>query len=206
MATPEPHPYRQLNYPVNNLEQNFDQTKKIQVRANIGIPTSVDQTNKVLGVTAATGELGWVPQSGGSRLYIPENWFNVTSANYSTTAAVSSDHLSEVAAFLSAHSDILATVFFTVSSGTVTEVGVNPRLYVSYVNTISQIYTSEKTPFRVSTDSIDGVNTFPKSGSGQNLVRSNIDIESATSISILVNWSSAQFTATLSSVLLDALT
>ena len=60
MATPEPYPYRQLNYPVNNLEQNFDQTKKIQVRENIGIPTSIDQTDKVLGVTAATGELDWL--------------------------------------------------------------------------------------------------------------------------------------------------
>ncbi len=65
MATPEPHPYRQLNYPVNNLEQNFDQTKKIQVRANIGIPTSVNKTGQVLTVGESTGELEWATVSGG---------------------------------------------------------------------------------------------------------------------------------------------
>lgn len=78
MATPEPHPYRQLNYPVNNLEQNFDQTKKLQVRANIGIPTSVNQTDKVLGVTAATGELGWVPQSGATPAYSEGNMIDIS--------------------------------------------------------------------------------------------------------------------------------
>ena len=65
MATPEPNPYRQLNYPVNNLEQNFDQTKKIQVRANIGIPTSVNKAGQVLTVGDSTGELEWATVSGG---------------------------------------------------------------------------------------------------------------------------------------------
>jgi hypothetical protein len=65
MATPEPYPYRQLNYPVNNLEQNFDQTKKIQVRANIGIPTSVNKAGQVLTVGDSTGELEWATVSGG---------------------------------------------------------------------------------------------------------------------------------------------
>lgn len=68
MATPEPHPYRQLNYPVNNLEQNFDQTKKIQVRANIGIPTSVNKTGQVLTVGNSTGELEWSTVSCGGDL------------------------------------------------------------------------------------------------------------------------------------------
>lgn len=65
MSTPEPNPYRQLNYPVNNLEQNFDQTKKIQVRANIGIPTSVNKAGQVLTVGNSTGELEWSTVSGG---------------------------------------------------------------------------------------------------------------------------------------------
>lgn len=68
MATPEPHPYRQLNYPVNNLEQNFDQTKKIQVRANIGIPTSVNKAGQVLTVGNSTGELEWQEPQGGTQV------------------------------------------------------------------------------------------------------------------------------------------
>lgn len=203
MATPEPYPYRQLNYPVNNLEQNFDQTKKIQVRANIGIPTSVDQTNKVLGVTAATGELGWVPQSGGSRLYIPESWLTVVSTTY---AQVSSDHLSEVAAFLSAHNDILATLFFSSTDATV--IYVNAAFSVRYQNTLSQEFTNEKTPFGIQTRDLPSPDaSVHPSGAGQNLVRSNINIESDTPQSIGVNWSTGYpYTATLSAILLDAMT
>lgn len=59
MSTPEPHPYRQLNYPINNLEQSFSQEQKLQTRANIGIPSSVNNTDKVLTVDDAAGELAW---------------------------------------------------------------------------------------------------------------------------------------------------
>ena len=63
MPTPEPNPYRKLNYPVNNLQQDFTEAQKAQTRANIGIPASVGETGKVLGVSdASTGELGWVDQ------------------------------------------------------------------------------------------------------------------------------------------------
>ena len=63
MPTPEPNPYRKLNYPVNNLQQDFTEAQKAQTRANIGIPASVGETGKVLGVSdASTGELGWVNQ------------------------------------------------------------------------------------------------------------------------------------------------
>ena len=202
MATPEPHPYRQLNYPVNNLEQNFDQAKKIQVRANIGIPTSANQTNKVLGVTAATGELGWIPQSGGSRLYIPESWLTTVSTTFAT---VSSDHLNEVAAFLSAHSDILTTMFFR--STDATRVYITASFYVSYRNTLSQAFAYENTPFYIPTNdfTVPDPNVHP-SGAGQNLVRSNINIESDTPESIGVSWTAAQYTALPSAILLDALT
>ena len=59
MSTPEPYPYRQLNYPINNLEQSFSQEQKLQTRANIGIPSSVNNTDKVLTVDNAAGELAW---------------------------------------------------------------------------------------------------------------------------------------------------
>lgn len=59
MSTPEPYPYRQLNYPINNLEQSFSQEQKLQTRANIGIPSSVNNTDKVLTVDDAAGELAW---------------------------------------------------------------------------------------------------------------------------------------------------
>jgi len=59
MSTPEPYPYRQLNYPVNNLEQSFTQEQKLQTRANIGIPSSANNTDKVLTVDNAAGELAW---------------------------------------------------------------------------------------------------------------------------------------------------
>ena len=59
MSTPEPHPYRQLNFPINNLEQSFTQEQKLQTRANIGIPSSVNNTDKVLTVDDAAGELAW---------------------------------------------------------------------------------------------------------------------------------------------------
>ena len=59
MATPEPYPYRKLNYPIVNLGQSFTDAEKIQGRANLGIPTSVNQANKVLTVEDATGALGW---------------------------------------------------------------------------------------------------------------------------------------------------
>ena len=59
MATPEPNPYRKLNYPIVNLGQSFTDAEKIQGRANLGIPTSVNQANKVLTVEDATGALGW---------------------------------------------------------------------------------------------------------------------------------------------------
>ena len=59
MPTPEPYPYRQLNYPINNLEQNFTQEQKLQTRANIGIPSSANNTDKVLTVDNAAGELSW---------------------------------------------------------------------------------------------------------------------------------------------------
>lgn len=59
MSTPEPHPYRQLNFPINNLEQNFSQEQKLQTRANIGIPSSANNTDKVLTVDNAAGELAW---------------------------------------------------------------------------------------------------------------------------------------------------
>lgn len=202
MATPEPNPYRQLNYPVNNLEQNFDQAKKIQVRANIGIPTSVDQTNKVLGVTAYTGELGWIPQSGGSRLYIPESWLTIIST---ANATVSSDHLNEVVAFLSAHSDILATMFFR--STDANRIDVKAEFDVEYRNTLSQTYTYERTPFYIRTNDLitSDPNVHP-SGAGQNLVRSNINIESDTPEEVRVRWADTQYTALPSAVLLDALT
>ena len=52
-----------MNYPVNNLQQDFTEAQKAQTRANIGIPASVGETGKVLGVSdASTGELGWVNQ------------------------------------------------------------------------------------------------------------------------------------------------
>ena len=59
MSTPEPYPYRQLNYPINNLEQSFSQEQKLQTRANIGIPSSVNNTDKVLTVDNEAGELAW---------------------------------------------------------------------------------------------------------------------------------------------------
>lgn len=59
MSTPEPYPYRKLNYPINNLEQSFSQEQKLQTRANIGIPSSVNNTDKVLTVDDAAGELAW---------------------------------------------------------------------------------------------------------------------------------------------------
>lgn len=59
MSTPEPHPYRQLNYPINNLEQSFSQEQKLQTRVNIGIPSSVNNTDKVLTVDNTAGELAW---------------------------------------------------------------------------------------------------------------------------------------------------
>jgi hypothetical protein len=81
MATPEPHPYRQLNYPVNNLEQNFDQTKKIQVRANIGIPTSVNKAGQVLTVGNSTGELEWQEPQGGDVTDVKVNNVSVVDNN-----------------------------------------------------------------------------------------------------------------------------
>ena len=65
MSTPEPHPYRQLNYPINNLEQSFTQEQKLQTRSNIGIPSSVDEEGKVLMVDNAAGELVWAEAPNG---------------------------------------------------------------------------------------------------------------------------------------------
>jgi hypothetical protein len=186
---------------VNNLEQNFDQAKKLQVRANIGIPTSVNQTDKVLGVTAATGELGWIPQSGGSRLYVPESWLTISGSS----ASVASDHLDEVAAFLGAHSDILATVFLK-SSESLSSLGVVALLSVQYRNTASVVLTQEITPFShtsLSSPTITGGNL---SGAVQNLVQSHINLESDTPVSINVYCQAGQYTAYASAVLLDALT
>lgn len=65
MSTPEPFPYRKLNYPVNNLAQDFDATEKDQVRQNIGIPSSVNKAGKVLKVDDNTGNLAWADDSQG---------------------------------------------------------------------------------------------------------------------------------------------
>lgn len=65
MSTPEPNPYRKLNYPVNNLAQDFNATEKDQVRQNIGIPSSVNKAGKVLKVDDNTGNLSWEDESGG---------------------------------------------------------------------------------------------------------------------------------------------
>jgi len=65
MSTPEPNPYRKLNYPVNNLAQDFNATEKDQVRQNIGIPSSVNKAGKVLKVNDNTGNLSWEDESGG---------------------------------------------------------------------------------------------------------------------------------------------
>lgn len=65
MSTPEPYPYRQLNYPINNLEQSFTQEQMLQTRSNIGIPSSVNENGKVLTVANAAGELEWATVQGG---------------------------------------------------------------------------------------------------------------------------------------------
>lgn len=65
MATPEPYPYRKLNYPINNLEQNFTQEQKLQTRSNIGIPSSVDEEGKVLMVDNDAGGLVWADAPNG---------------------------------------------------------------------------------------------------------------------------------------------
>ena len=86
MPTPEPNPYRKLNYPVNNLQQDFTEAQKAQTRANIGIPASVGETGKVLGVSdASTGELGWVNQP-----TVPsvDQSYDATSANPQSGTAV----------------------------------------------------------------------------------------------------------------------
>ena len=65
MATPEPYPYRKLNYPINNLEQSFTQEQKLQTRSNIGIPSSEDEEGKVLMVDNDAGELVWADAPNG---------------------------------------------------------------------------------------------------------------------------------------------
>lgn len=86
MPTPEPNPYRKLNYPVNNLHQDFTEAQKAQTRANIGIPASVGETGKVLGVSdASTGELGWIDQPSVPSV---DQSYDATSANPQSGTAV----------------------------------------------------------------------------------------------------------------------
>ena len=65
MPTPEPYPYRKLNYPIVNLEQSFTLAEKLQALANLGVPSSVNKAGQVLTVGDATGELEWATVSGG---------------------------------------------------------------------------------------------------------------------------------------------
>ena len=65
MSTPEPNPYRKLNYPIVNLEQSFTLAEKLQGLANLGVPSSVNKAGKVLTVGDSTGELEWANVSGG---------------------------------------------------------------------------------------------------------------------------------------------
>ena len=64
MPTPEPYPYRKLNYPIVNLEQSFTLAEKLQALANLGVPSSVNKAGQVLTVGDDTGELEWADASG----------------------------------------------------------------------------------------------------------------------------------------------
>lgn len=75
-----------MNFPVNNLQQDFTEAQKAQTRANIGIPASVGETGKVLGVSdASTGELGWVDQPSVPSV---DQSYDATSANPQSGVAV----------------------------------------------------------------------------------------------------------------------